>query len=64
MRKILRSKQVLLRLRTLSGRTSARINGCDRVLDLEQAAVRAAIVDDRSQCRESRALLSTKGDKR
>ena len=53
MKPILRSKQALIRLRTLSGRTSACSNGRDRLLDLEQDAARAAIVDDRSQSRES-----------
>jgi hypothetical protein len=53
MKKIVLSKQNLLRLRTLRGRTSVRSHGRERLIDLEQDLQHAALVDDRSRRRKS-----------
>lgn len=46
MKKIVLSKQNLLRLQTLRGRTSVRSHGRERLIDLEQDLQHAALVDD------------------
>lgn len=64
MKQILSSKQNLLRLRTLRGRTSERSHGRERPIDLEQDVQRATLVMIDRGVVNRRALLSTRGDKR